>query len=286
MTQDEAFLQAIVENPDDDSVRLIYADWLDEHDQTDRAAFIRLQCELATLERNAPRGAELKARERELLAEHEEEWAPLPRVVGARKFERGFLDQVELPAKGFSQLPTIFSVCPTVRQLRLVGRFRSGKPSMRVIAASPYLARLTSLAIIRGCYNIGAEAVRVLVGSPHVGGLTGLSLTDNAIGPGGVVAITTAPLLRNLTSLSLSLYGFRPEEFIGVEAAEALASSPYLTRLSHLRLTSCLIGDQVCRVLAAAPNLTNLNTLDLRNNLISDWMQHELREQFGDRVLL
>lgn len=31
MTQDEAFLSAIAESPDDDALRLIYADWLQDH---------------------------------------------------------------------------------------------------------------------------------------------------------------------------------------------------------------------------------------------------------------
>ena len=49
MTHDDAFLRAIIENPDDDTPRLVYADWLDEHGQSDRADFIRVQCELARL---------------------------------------------------------------------------------------------------------------------------------------------------------------------------------------------------------------------------------------------
>jgi uncharacterized protein (TIGR02996 family) len=35
MTQEKAFLQAIIENPDDDAPRLIYADWLDENGQSE-----------------------------------------------------------------------------------------------------------------------------------------------------------------------------------------------------------------------------------------------------------
>lgn len=46
MTRDEAFLHDIVTNPADDVVRLIYADWLNDHGQEDRAEFIRVQCEL------------------------------------------------------------------------------------------------------------------------------------------------------------------------------------------------------------------------------------------------
>ena len=40
-------LRAILENPDEDTPRLMYADWLDEHDDAARAEFIRLQCKLA-----------------------------------------------------------------------------------------------------------------------------------------------------------------------------------------------------------------------------------------------
>jgi uncharacterized protein (TIGR02996 family) len=37
MTQDEAFLQAIIDEPDDDTLRLVYADCLEEHDQQEWA---------------------------------------------------------------------------------------------------------------------------------------------------------------------------------------------------------------------------------------------------------
>src|SRR4051794_39632877 len=73
MTQDDAFWQAIIENPND-SLRLIYADYLEDHGQTERADFIRVQCEVAKLPEDDPRRPELEARERELLEEQREEW--------------------------------------------------------------------------------------------------------------------------------------------------------------------------------------------------------------------
>ena len=39
----ENLRRAIYENPDNDAPRRIYADWLDEHGQRDRAEFIRVQ---------------------------------------------------------------------------------------------------------------------------------------------------------------------------------------------------------------------------------------------------
>ena len=46
----DAFLSAIIENSTDDAPRLIYADWLEEHGQSERAEFIRVQCALAAIE--------------------------------------------------------------------------------------------------------------------------------------------------------------------------------------------------------------------------------------------
>jgi uncharacterized protein (TIGR02996 family) len=49
MTDHDTFLRAIIAEPDDDLPRLIFADFLDERGEGERAEFIRVQCELATL---------------------------------------------------------------------------------------------------------------------------------------------------------------------------------------------------------------------------------------------
>ena len=78
-----AFLGDVIENPDDDGVRLIFADWLEENGDPERAEFIRTQ---VTLHANADgRGelptaeiARLERRKRALLRRHKERWlAPL-----------------------------------------------------------------------------------------------------------------------------------------------------------------------------------------------------------------
>lgn len=45
----EAFLADIIASPADDTARLIYADWLQDHGEEDRAEFIRVQCEYSRL---------------------------------------------------------------------------------------------------------------------------------------------------------------------------------------------------------------------------------------------
>jgi uncharacterized protein (TIGR02996 family) len=48
MNDGDRLLAAILDDPESDAPRLIYADWLEEHGQGELAEFIRVQCELAT----------------------------------------------------------------------------------------------------------------------------------------------------------------------------------------------------------------------------------------------
>jgi uncharacterized protein (TIGR02996 family) len=71
MPEDIAFLRAIQDRPDDDTTRLVYADWLEEQggeQNATRAAFIRADCELANLPEEHERREELQARLRDLAA--------------------------------------------------------------------------------------------------------------------------------------------------------------------------------------------------------------------------
>ena len=46
MTDGDALYRAILTAPEEDTPRLVYADWLDENGQLNRAEFIRVQIEL------------------------------------------------------------------------------------------------------------------------------------------------------------------------------------------------------------------------------------------------
>src|SRR5262245_37416943 len=54
MTEDEAFIRAIVDSPGDDTPRLVYADWLDDRDDP-RGPFLRAEAEWAKLWRSGNR---------------------------------------------------------------------------------------------------------------------------------------------------------------------------------------------------------------------------------------
>jgi len=64
----EGLLRSIFLNPDDDTARLAFADYLDENDQPDRAALIRVQCERNRLSADDPRNGELAASESKLVS--------------------------------------------------------------------------------------------------------------------------------------------------------------------------------------------------------------------------
>src|SRR5262245_52388385 len=86
---ERAFLDAIVAEPDEDAHRLVFADWLDEHGQSERAEFIQAQCELAKLPQDDarparlhdgdPRRTDLEVRERRLLAAQWRRFSAAPR---------------------------------------------------------------------------------------------------------------------------------------------------------------------------------------------------------------
>src|SRR5258707_14740600 len=89
----DAFLQAIVATPDDVATRLIYADWLEENGDPERAEFIRVQCQLSELAPGDARQSELEIREADLLARHEERWlGALPPALFEWTWRRGFVE--------------------------------------------------------------------------------------------------------------------------------------------------------------------------------------------------
>jgi uncharacterized protein (TIGR02996 family) len=62
MVNDEAFVQAIAAEPDSDSARLVYADWLEEHGKPHAADYLRAELELARLPLDSAQAPRLRNR--------------------------------------------------------------------------------------------------------------------------------------------------------------------------------------------------------------------------------
>jgi uncharacterized protein (TIGR02996 family) len=169
MSDRDALLAAIQAAPDDDAPRLIFADWLDEHGETGRAEFIRVQIEMAPFERRETdvdrfqravirrdpsrplpvgfpeeyrRYAALVAREQELLQAYRFEWyGPMCRIDDDYEsqlhivFRRGFIDEVRVTTSAFlASGQTIRSSCPVLRRLVLFGA-RGELPELTAMTA-------------------------------------------------------------------------------------------------------------------------------------------------------
>src|SRR5687768_543816 len=86
------FVEAIRAAPAEDAPRLVYADWLEENGDPDRAAFIRTQCELARWVPDWERRWQLESRQRHLRAHRSPRWSSHLKVAkDARYSRRGFL---------------------------------------------------------------------------------------------------------------------------------------------------------------------------------------------------
>jgi uncharacterized protein (TIGR02996 family) len=277
------FLRAICEDPYEDTHRLVYADWLDEHGDAHRAEFIRLQCALATMD---DEDEAMKAREAELLGLHGEAWRAelpqIPRVMWATGFRRGFVESVALPhyTAWRNHGPALLAAAP----LQTVCFIQVTPNTVRRLARSPGIERVRGLFFLAGnfsnlelevlgescrlhtfsCGNVaapnrlyGRDAGRILGTSPGFRGLRTLALGNIDFGDEGAAAIASAPNVLELESLQLSRCHLSP---VGAELLAKHASWP---RLRTLDLSQNEIADAGARVLASCPGLSGLRELIL-----------------------
>ena len=99
-TDREPLLKSVLAAPDDDDVRLVFADWLEENGESDRANVIRLQCEVARAPRWTRRWQEATWLADELFDLHGADWCAkeLPRLEGIEwtELERGFVSTIRV----------------------------------------------------------------------------------------------------------------------------------------------------------------------------------------------
>jgi uncharacterized protein (TIGR02996 family) len=287
MTQDESFLAAISAEPDDDAIRLIYADWLmdqDEPSRADRGEFIRLQVERALLPLGVPEAEKLQQREELLLQRNWEAWIGPLRKLGkwARDlwlpsrafqskelahFHRGFINRLSLHASLFLSHATDFLRLTPLVYLRLTG---AGAHAAE-LAACPALAQIRQLDFIDYFVDpVDAEGMRMLARSPFLGRLKGLNLYGNNLGDAGVTALATADWFPQLIFLNLSGNG------VSVLGLSALANVP-VGELRQLELGGNHITDEGARVLARSPLLSRLHCLGLEGNQLMVEGCRELR---------
>jgi uncharacterized protein (TIGR02996 family) len=293
------FLRAIIEDPEDDGPRLVYADWLDEHGQPERAAFIRLQLERAPLEPHnhtfgptradprvltraeAARRKRLLEREGRLWDEHGQRWlAKLPVLKGIEwgRPYRGLVEEVRVDS--FRTFRThagrLFELVP----LRGVD-FQDMKADSAVrLASFPALARLRYLTFHGS--ELGDRGAIALAESPHVANLTSLEMSMSMVDDAGAAALARSPYLGNLRALFMYM------NRTGSAGAAQLARSTTLSRLAVLVLELNHVTDWGARAFAETdqlPELLFLSLYDQFSGPLSREVRAALRRRWCKRLL-
>jgi uncharacterized protein (TIGR02996 family) len=170
-----ALLQTILDEPEADAPRLVYADWLDEHGESERATFIRLQCHAA----HHPT-TDTKQAEQLLLANYGRWVAELPGIVAQMhpEFARGFVETVTCSPGRWRQYGERIVASTPLRAARFRWPVRT---ALSELACCPALAHLRQVDLSGN--TITGAALSHFLQSPFVQGIEQLDVSANPLGP-------------------------------------------------------------------------------------------------------
>jgi uncharacterized protein (TIGR02996 family) len=216
----EPFLAAIRTEVFDDTPRLVFADWLDENGDPERAELIRAQCKLTSLRHDDPEAQQLTARCADLIHDNEPRWTA--RFPWSLRSSYHF-------ARGFAQVFTL-----------------SGAQFLKYGAELAQLTALDDLTLNR----VTAEALR----SPALSDIGSLRLA--IVDSERVAALAEHPNLLNLRHLFVSNGAdngmtYRPTVRLSRDAVQKLFENQTLSRLQYLEINGTRHGNAVAESLAA-----------------------------------
>lgn len=259
-----AFLEAIRAQPDDDVVRLVYADWLEERGEP-LGAFIRAQVRLAQLPKDDPEVPGLRALERELLEAHRAEWlAGSPTDVSECEFRRGFVASAAVNCwclyENETYARSVADAFPLLEEVRVeeceYPSFERAAPAVGVLASR--LNRLT----LAGSPGSDVGALAEVGPCPR---LEHLGLSHTGAWWGNVLDLVSSPNLPALATLDVSHNDIDLAWVVHADGNHPRPARPSPLRslnLSGNPLTSEFLGE----LGAMAPLFDNLTELDLSHN--------------------
>jgi uncharacterized protein (TIGR02996 family) len=273
---EQAFIQAICEAPEDDAPRLVFADWLDDNGDPDRAEFIRTQCRRASMDVWDDERDDLVHREKQLLKKHQAKWAkPTNKFTKRAEFHRGFVGEMAMAVPKFLSIAdTIFAATPLT-----ILRPMQVRPSWDALVASEHLSRLRELNLyvaglgvartrslaecehLANLHELNVEANHArrglgdLVRSPHLGSLRRLRMRGNEGGDDLAAAMAEAKPMPDLRTLDVAHNG------VTADGARRIARAGWLSQLERLGLEENPIGDDGLEALADSDVWLNQRTL-------------------------
>jgi uncharacterized protein (TIGR02996 family) len=211
MAEHPGLMQAIIDAPDDDAPRLIYADWLDDQGEALRAEFIRLHCRWG-----------------QLLEEHRDPY----RVISSEELRQEHRDCLLAPLVSLGLSPWMYASSYPVRGCRF--HFRRGLVEEIEVNGEEMLTRLgkcveqvferTPLRRLQlvpediysydeneGRSPLILGVLRAVVGLPRVAQLRELSFSRYRLGDAAARALLDSPYLRPETRLIVENHRFQPK---------------------------------------------------------------------------
>jgi uncharacterized protein (TIGR02996 family) len=264
----ESLYAGICAHPDEDTPRLVLADWLDEQGDKPsafRADIVRTHCRLARMEPWSPEWRELNEHWQTLSVKFEGQkvdnklpWAAhLKGRVRAWALERGLVGHLTLFSKRFvNEGDSYFEQDPvrSVKFVKLDSAMGSVKPD--VLFKCAHLARIAEVDFDGS--GLADKALDLFAQSPHIAGLRSLGLGGN-----NPFARTTLPkLLAKLPALA-KLNLANNSHFTNADAEE-LAKCAHLARLRVLNLNGTGVKGEGVAALAGSTRAANLTELCLQ----------------------
>jgi uncharacterized protein (TIGR02996 family) len=283
-----AFLEDAKDNPDDDTPRLILADWLEDHGETERAEFIRVRCRQARLAESDPEQGELLRRENVLRHAHAGRWladicksmtgktsTSMPRgliqftdsVASFLKFAEAagperwaWVDTAAFFDQSDADLILRLLRSDWIGGLNELGFWNSpvGNAGVRALAGEPASNRLRVLELRNA--EVRAKGLAALAGSPNLQRLKRLAVSYGDLRVADVRALLKGDLVGRIKDLELA------DNRIGTAGVQALAGCERLAGLERLDLNSNELHNPALVALARSPHLTNLHELDVQSN--------------------
>ncbi len=264
MTDRDALLRAIDASPEEDTPRLAFADWLDEHagkglkGKQDRqwAALIRSQIAAVRRLRTDPD-----------YWDHYVGWeappsaalALLPKKVRARsaRLSRGFVDTLGMSARLFLTLGKELETCPA--PLLTLDLSQAG-PHMAEVVKQDALKRFRRLEFSTS--SLDRRDLRQLFGCSRLAQLTGFN-PNSTLGTTELAAFAACGTFRNLRELKLTT----SDADTGLVA---LAHSPMLANLESLTLHAGMFTQGVGTTFAESPQMSRLKSLHISAAAVDD----------------
>ncbi len=290
MSDEDALLAAIAAHPDEDTPRLAYADWLDEHDQPIRAEFIRVQIDISRKELlqrwEQDRYVDVWKRNQELIDGHRREilgkhgWLT---DWGALEFRRGFVSELQADPREFWANRRAFSEMQPLPRVVVAGEPFAIREFLGFDASSP---RHNSQAHIVSAVRTNSS----LVSEPHPRGwfypqvwsrLNELNIAGLGLGNDNVVALMSTEAFPALFDFDLS------NNDLTDAAVMPFLRSGLPRQLKRLILGGNPLSDIAARLLAEQwPTGADdrLDELNLRYTNIGPPGQQALLARFGGKI--